>query len=283
MKTNYRKIKMKLILIYVSLLIIAGCNNLLTKSDEAYDDQLITDIINAEQIAINMEDLPALSRSTITQYYNDYTEMDASMAMGLGYQVSMDGKDYKPGNHNEVYFNKEGRKLILGKRKHNRDGFRCFELVLPITFTMPNGTSIMVEDENDYTNIKTWYLTNPDTNEKPDLQYPVNIIYKDGIIETINNDEDMRSIKDVCRKRDDMKYWDCFKIEYPITFILDDDSTISMEDPEGWAELKTWHEANPDSERPTLQYPVVIIYYDGTSKTINNDEEMRIAKENCRD
>ena len=68
MKTNYRKIKMKLILIYVSLLIIAGCNNLLTKSDEAYDDQLITDIINAEQIAINMEDLPALSRSTITQY-----------------------------------------------------------------------------------------------------------------------------------------------------------------------------------------------------------------------
>ena len=32
MKTNYRKIKMKLILIYVSLLIIAGCNNLLTKS-----------------------------------------------------------------------------------------------------------------------------------------------------------------------------------------------------------------------------------------------------------
>ena len=56
-----------------------------------------------------------------------------------------------------------------------------------------------------------------------------------------------------------------------------------MEDPEGWVELKTWHEANPDSERPTLQYPVVIIYHDGTSKTINNDEEMRIAKEDCRD
>ena len=56
-----------------------------------------------------------------------------------------------------------------------------------------------------------------------------------------------------------------------------------MEHPEGWAELKTWHEANPDSERPTLQYPVVIIYHDGTSKTINNDEEMGIAKENCRD
>ena len=275
--------KIKLTLIMLSLLIFLGCDNLSTKSDGTYDDDLITAIIESEQEDIAIEEMPALSRSTINQDYNDFIEMDARMAPNLGYQVSMDGKNYKPGDHNEVYFNLKGRKLIPRKGEHNRDRFKCFELVLPVTFIMPDGTSIVIENENDYGDVKTWYINNLDSKKKPHLQYPVNIIYKDGITEIINDDEEMRSIKDVCRKRDDKKYWDCFKIEYPITFILDDDSTISMEDPEGWAELKTWHEANPDSERPTLQYPVVIIYHDGTSKTINNDEEMRIAKENCRD
>ena len=275
--------KIKLTLIMLSLLIFLGCDNLSTKSDGTYDDDLITAIIESEQEDIAIEEMPALSRSTINQDYNDFIEMDARMAPNLGYQVSMDGKNYKPGDHNEVYFNLKGRKLIPRKGKHNSDRFKCFELVLPVTFIMPDGTSIVIENENDYGDVKTWYINNLDSKKKPHMQYPVNIIYKDGITEIINDDEEMRSIKDVCRKRDDKKYWDCFKIEYPITFLLDDGSTISMEDPEGWAELKTWHEANPDSERPTLQYPVVIIYYDGTSKTINNDEEMRIAKENCRD
>ena len=42
--------------------------------------------------------------------------------------------------------------------------------------------------------------------------------------------------------------------------------------------------SNPKTkERSDLQYPVDIIYRDDTTNTINNDEEMRIAKENCRD
>jgi hypothetical protein len=65
---------------------------------------------------------------------------------------------------------------------------------------------------------------------------------------------------------------------------MPDGSTITVADREDWAELKAWYEANPDSEeRPTLQYPVDITYRDGTTQTINNDEEMRIAKEDCRD
>ena len=275
--------KIKLTLIMLSLLIFIGCDNLSTKSDGTSDDDLITAIIESEKEDITIEEMPTLSKNTIDQEYNDYIEMDARMAPGMGYQVSMDGKDYKPGDHNEVYFNLKGRKLIPKKGRHNRGDFKCFELVLPVTFIMPDNSHIKVENENAYSDVKTWYITNPYFKEKPHLEYPVYIIYKDGITETINDVEDMRSIKDVCRKRDDKKYWYCFKIEYPITFILDNGSTISMEDPDDWAELKTWHEAKEDSEKPTIQYPVVITYRDGTTKTINNDEEMKYAKENCRD
>ena len=279
------KMHIKTSLILLSLLIFIGCENSMTKSDEMSDDQLMQEIIDAEQIDINMTDLPSLSRTVIDQDFNDYIEIDAKMASGLGYQVSMDGKGYKPGDHNEVYFNLEGRKLKHRRNIADKGGFKCFELVLPITFIMPDSSSITVEDENGYMAVRAWYENNSDSNEKPTLQYPVNIIYRDGDTQTINNDEEMGSTKADCRKwDDDKKDWGCFRLVYPITFIMQDGSAISMIDKKDWMELKSWYEENPDiEEKPALQYPVNIIYRDGDTKTINNDEEMASAKEDCRD
>ena len=279
------KMHIKTSLILLSLLIFVGCENSMTKSDEMSDDQLMQDIIDAEKIDINMTDLPSLSRTVIDQDYNDYIEIDAKMASGLGYQVSMDGKGYKPGDHNEVYFNLEGRKLKHRRNIADKGGFKCFELVLPITFIMPDGSSITVEDENGYMAVRAWYGNNSDSKEKPTLQYLVNIIYRDGSTKTINNAEEMESTKADCRKwDDDKKDWDCFRLVYPITFIMLDGSAISMQDEEDWMELKSWYEVNPDiEERPILEYPVEINYRDGSTKTINNDEERASAKEDCRD
>ena len=279
------KMHIKTSLIILSLLIFVGCENSMTKSDKMFDDQLMQDIIDAEKIDINMTDLPSLSRTVIDQDYNDYIEIDAKMASGLGYQVSMDGKGCKTGYHNEVYFNLEGRKLKSKRDRGDKDGFKCFELLLPVTFVMPDGSSITVEDENGYMAVRAWYENNSDSKEKPTLQYPVNIIYRDGDTQTINNNEEMGNTKADCRKwDDDKKDWGCFRLVYPITFIMQDGSAISMIDKEDWMELKSWYEENPDiEEKPALQYPVNIIYRDGDTKTINNDEEMASAKEDCRD
>ena len=279
------KMHIKTSLILLSLLIFVGCENSMTKSDELSDEQLIQAIIDADQEEISMENLHSFSIDIINQDYNDYTEIDAKQASDLGYQVSMDGKGYKPGDHNEVYFNREGIKLKSKRDRGNKDGFKCFELLLPVTFVMPDGSSITVEDENGYMAVRAWYGNNSDSKEKPALQYPVNIIYRDGDTQTINNDEEMGSAKVDCRKwDDDKKKWDCFRLVYPITFIMLDGSAISMQDEEDWMELKSWYEVNPDiEERPILEYPVEIIYRDGSTKTINNDEEIASAKEDCRD
>ena len=279
------KMHIKTSLILLSLLIFVGCESSMTDSDELSDDQLMQDIIDAEKIDINMTDLPSLSRTVIDQDYNDYIEIDATMASGLGYQISMDGKGCKPGDHNEVYFNLEGRKLKHRRNIADKGGFKCFELVLPITFIMPDGSSITVEDENGYMAVRAWYGNNSDSKEKPTLQYLVNIIYRDGSTKTINNAEEMESTKADCRKwDDDKKDWDCFRLVYPITFILPDNSVILMADEKDWMELKSWYEVNPDiEERPILEYPVEINYRNGDTKTLNNDEEMASAKEDCRD
>ena len=272
-------------LILLLLLIFVGCENSMTDSDEMSDELLMQNIIDAEKIDINMEDLPSLAKDVINQDYNDYIEIGAKIASGLGYQVSMDGKGYKPGDHNEVYFNLEGRKLKHRRNIADKGGFKCFELVLPITFIMPDSSSITVEDENGYMAVRAWYGNNLDLKEKPTLQYPVNIIYRDGNTQTINNDEEMVSTKVDCRKwDDDKKDWDCFRLVYPITFIMLDGSSISMQYEEDWMELKSWYDANTDTkERPILEYPVEINYRDGSTKTINNDEEMASVKEDCRD
>ena len=82
----------------------------------------------------------------------------------------------------------------------------------------------------------------------------------DGITEIIHNDEEMRSTKVDCRKWDDeRKNWGCFRLVYPITFIMQDGSFISMLDDKDWIELKSWYEVNPDikefSTNPLLSGP----------------------------
>ncbi len=44
-----------------------------------------------------------------------------------------------------------------------------------------------------------------------------------------------------------------------------------------------WCKANPKStEKPSLNYPVDVIYRDDTTATINDEAEMKAAKESCK-
>ena len=285
------------ILLTMGLLMIIGCQTGLTKSEGISDAELIQAIIDADKTEISMEQLPGQSRTVMEQDYYDYMGFAAKKATGLGYEVDLAGVGHRFGDRNEVYFNLEGRRLDPNDYGRDKDGWdrdgddkkdwKCFNLVFPVTFDMPDGSTITVtsNDEDGWTEIKAWYEANPDSEEKPALQYPVDIVYeKDETTVTINNDDKMRGAYRHCGGRDDDRDRACFALVYPVTFIMPDGSTITVADREDWAELKAWYEANPDSEeRPTLQYPVDITYRDGTTQTINNDEEMRIAKEDCRD
>ena len=284
------------ILLTMGLLMIIGCQTGLTKSEGISDAELIQAIIDADKTEISMEQLPGQSRTVMEQDYYDYMGFAAKKATGLGYEVDLAGVGHRFGDRNEVYFNLEGRRLDPNDYGRDKDGWdrdgddkkdwKCFNLVFPVTFDMTDGSTITVtsNDEDGWTEIKAWYEANPDSEEKPALQYPVDIVYeKDETTVTINNDDEMRGAYRHCGGRDDRDRA-CFALVYPVTFIMPDGSTITVADREDWAELKAWYEANPDSEeRPTLQYPVDITYRDGTTQTINNDEEMRIAKEDCRD
>ena len=70
---------------------------------------------------------------------------------------------------------------------------------------------------------------------------------------------------------------------------MPDGSTITVEtdDESGWLDLKSWYDnSGTVIERPSIQYPVDIIFKTEESETtitIDNAEEMSSAKEECRE
>ena len=219
------------ILLTAFLIMMAGCQDSGTEPVGVSDAELIQAIIDADKISVGMDGLPSNSKIIVEEDYNEYDGIDAKKAYGLGYEVSMDGKGHKMGHRCEVYFNLEGRKLDPnGKRGDKSDwdrdddkgDWKCFDLVLPVTYVMPDGSTITVssDDDDDWAEIKAWYEANPDSEEKPALQYPVDISFegREGSTTlTVTNDEEMRNAYGRCGGGRDNNDRECFELVYPVT------------------------------------------------------------------
>ena len=289
------------ILLTIGLLLMVGCQDSGTEPVGVSDAELIQAIIDADKINIDLGELPSKSKIVIEGDYSDYDSESAKKAYGLGYEVNMAGKGHKMGHRCEVYFNLEGRRLDprgVGRDKEDwgrdddKGDWKCFDLVLPVTYMMPDGSTITVssDDDDSWSELKAWYEANPESEEKPTLQYPVDISFEgiEGItLITITNDEEMRGAYRRCNGGRDNNDRECFELVYPVTYLMPDGSTITIGNNEDWDPIKDWYEENPESEeRPTLDYPVDIIYDTNDSETtvtVNNEEEMEALKDECMD
>ena len=165
----------------------------------------------------------------------------------------------------------------------DKDEESCFELVYPVNYMMPDESTITGNDEEGlWTAIKAWYDVHPDMEEKPTLQYPVSVMFYDEETIEITNEEEMIGLKKDCEWGKD---WKCFELVFPVTFTMPDETTISGADKEElWTAIKTWYDAHPDvEEKPSLYYPVNIMFEDGATQSVANEDEMEAAKESCED
>lgn len=289
------------------LCIFFGCE-LGSKVDGGFSDaELVQMIIEANKVEVSIIKLPEASKTTINAEI-EYDEMGILEASGLGYEVKLAGNGYRSGHRKEVFFNIDGRKLNPydwgGKREENQwntdnnSEWKCFEMVFPVTFEMPDGSNIVVQndDEDGWAEIRTWYESNPNADEKPLMSFPV-LIFLDEESVTVNDRDELKNAYSECRdgrredfERDRKRNRRCFKLVYPISFIMPDGSLIMVEndDENGWDELKTWYEENSGFEdsKPAMEYPVDILYEseDGDSTvTLHSEEEMEAARDQCRE
>lgn len=168
------------------------------------DAQLIKAIQEAtNKQTINTEELPSASLTVLEQDYSESYIVTPKIAPELGYEVSMRReKGSRVGEHSQAYFNLKGRELRLGRSYGDKDGCdikECFDFVFPVTFVMPDGSTITGNSiEEIGLAIKSWYEANPGSKERPALQYPVEITFRDGTTATITSDEGMRRFKADC-------------------------------------------------------------------------------------
>ena len=269
---------------------------------EISDAELIQMIIDSDKVDIDISELPKQSQTYLNND-GEYDELGSRYASQLGYEVERIGKGSKSGRRGDAYFNVEGRKLNpndwggkgRGFGSNEKEDWECFTLEFPVSFNMPDGSLVIVEsdDEESWAEIKAWYETNSDSEEKPTMQFPVEILFDEESL-VIENQEEMRSAYQECHPKRDRE-WSrdedeaCFYLVFPVIYVMPDGSTISVtsDDEDGWSVLKDWYEENKDSEdKPELQYPVDIIVEteEGTSTvTINDEEEMASVKRECYD
>ena len=75
----------------------------------------------------------------------------------------------------------------------------CIDLVYPITYSMPDATTITGEKDAIEIAMKDWYIANPNSEEKPMLNYPVDyIVLKTEETYTAENENELIYAKKDC-------------------------------------------------------------------------------------
>jgi len=277
-------------IVLMGLGLLYSCSETEDFSPANSDQELIDAIAAASKTVIAPSELPAPASSSLSaENTEDYVEQ-ALKAEKLGYQVNLRReKGTEVGVPSEAYFDTNGRRLRGDSQKHGKGpkgGQRkCFEFVLPVTFTMPDGSAITISSEAEWPNIRAWYQANPGTTEKPAVVFPVDINYGDEVM-TLSNQEELDAAHQACAqdRPDRPGKRKCFELVYPYSVTMPDGSLITLESDDDRALIREWHENNPDvEEHGTLNFPVDIRYPDGSVITINSQEELKEAGQACRE
>lgn len=269
--------------VLMSSLLFTSCTD---STEVAFDETGLIERIETatDKQAVAIEDLPTATSAALSSDYLDSYFVSAELAPGLGYRVvaSTDNLE-RTEQTSDVFFTLDGNRLSDNRETSRRRRNRCFQFVFPITFIMPDDTNITLESRDDWVLIRTWYADNPDANERPELVFPVDIMFEDGEVQTIIDLEELREVKSACRE--DRNRRRCFRLNLPLTFFMPDNSTITVEERDDWSLLRAYYIANPNDvgTKPELVFPVDATYRDGSVVTFNNENEMLAAREECRD
>ena len=101
-----------------------------------------------------------------------------------------------------VNSNEELKEAFQACRGEENDK-RCFSFVFPVSFTMPDGSTLTASDEEDLaTQMKAFFESYDGEKKRPELVFPIDITFQDGSVMTVNSREEMKQAwKDNCRRK----------------------------------------------------------------------------------
>jgi hypothetical protein len=97
---------------------------------------------------------------------------------------------------------KECRRDFFKRMRHRRGKHRgdvCFRPVYPLTVALPDGSTVTGENPRALKlRVRAWKAENRDSEERPQLVFPIEVKYKDGSTVTVGSAVEMKDLKDAC-------------------------------------------------------------------------------------
>lgn len=175
------------------------------------------------------------------------------------------------------------------------DSVDCFELQFPISFELEDGAIVTAETEEELEQIFE------DEPEIVDFVYPLTLLTADGEL-VINNEEELVLALEDCfgddwdddDDDDDDDPWDddddyddewgsdCWEFVFPISFELEDGSTVTAEDEEALGDL---FYSNDSLEIVGFVFPIQVTVFDVDEVfTVNSEDELEeLLEEHCEE
>ena len=135
----------------------------------------------------------------------NYQETGVKMKPDFTYPIQVEFKPEEEGGEGEVLSinSEEELKEAFQACRGEQNDKKCFSIVFPVSFTMPDESIITASDEEDLSaQMKAFFESYEGKKIRPKLVFPVDITFEDGSVLTVNSHEEMKQAwKDNCRRK----------------------------------------------------------------------------------
>lgn len=165
-----------------------------------------------------------------------------------------------------------------GSRDNIIDGANCLNIQLPVTVFV-NGLEIIIDSEEDFEVIEAIFDQLDDDDDTLEILFPITIILHDYTEIVIQNQNQLEEYISECFDDDDDI--ECVDFVYPITYSVFNSNTNSLNTVtiNNDREMYRFIESLEPADLVSLNFPVTLIFFNGETLEVYNNEELVSALE----
>lgn len=165
------------------------------------------------------------------------------------------------------------------------DSASCLSVQLPVTVTV-NGIELIINDEDGYEDIEDIIDLFDDDVDSVIITYPITVILTDFSTVVVNSDAELAALAANCvGENEDDDDIECIDFQYPITASVFDENndlinTITINNDN---DMYDFIDDLDEFAAVTINFPITVIFADGSTQTINSIQELEDAIEMADD
>ncbi len=164
------------------------------------------------------------------------------------------------------------------------DESSCFNIKFPYAVKV-NGFELTINSHEDLDAIEEVFDALEEDDDILDIIFPITISLADYAEITINGIEDLRALAQECKEGGDDDDIECIDFVYPITlytFDLNNEETgnVSVESDK---DLRRFFAGLDDNDLISMDFPVTLKLYDGSTMVVDSNAELANAIENAKE